>query len=1046
LTSSDVTGALAYSPVSRAGDSMTGTLSLPANGLAVGSNQLVVSGGNVGIGVATPSDALMLSGNLVVPYRAWNTGPLVSLPVYVGGTSDFTVAFWDGKRGAFFAGEVQSGSFTPNNLGYASASFGKDSRALGYASVSSGQGGTASGDRSFVAGGWGNKAIGLDSFVAGDSNEASGEDSIVAGGWGNRASAWGSFAAGESNTASGSRSFVAGGWVNTASGSGSFVAGVGNLSTGFSQFTIGQFNQTRGDENAASWVQTDPLFVIGNGLSGAARSNAMMVLKNGNVGLGTNSPTARLEVVGTISATSFSGNFSGNATTATSATTATNLAGGAGGALPYQTGVGTTTMLPIGAQSGMVLTSTGSIPQWSASLGVSSGGTGITSYTPGDLLYASGASTLSKLAIGTTSGQALIVSSGSLAWGSPESFSGSLSGDVTGTQSATSITAATVTGKLLTGFSSGAGVVSASDSILAALGKLDGNVGARVLKSGDSMTGSLLLSSTSPTLNLQAVTKQYVDEAIAGFSTGVSSFNTRTGAVSLSSSDVTSALTYTPVKKTGDTLTGSLDLDAAGSSTAAPRTLGIGTANWVAGRAARLTFGDPGTSIQTGVGYRLQIGAYYGVTINGTRLVTTAMAYGGATGTTTDASLNVITGQTNAPGLAVTPIAGQTANLQEWRNSSNAVQSSVSKDGYLGLGTSSASYRLDINQGSASFGQRIIGSGADSPVIRYENTSANASTYHVGSTNNLSGAGAGFSIYDVTGSSPRFLIQHSSGNIGIGTTAPGAKLQVNGNMILGSQSGGNDDNADYSLKSNGQLTIGANQSGSSQNGFVNLILAAGTTGSHTDSTLVLATLGAERMRVSGTGLVGIGNGNPAYLLDVGGDINTSSCFRIGATTVSGVCTSDERLKENIQDYHGGLKELLGIRLRTYQFNGLGEMPKTGETAVGVIAQEVEKTNPDLVKTRLVKMHPTDSDQSEIKVVDYSKFTFMLINAVKEIYTKITESQISQEHQLASKADQAELDRLREENRELKARMEQAEKDASAIKARLERLEKHPTKF
>ncbi|MBX2994046.1 MAG: hypothetical protein KF681_04475, partial [Bdellovibrionaceae bacterium] len=44
--------------VLKAGDTMTGTLNLPNNGIAVGTNQLVVSGGNVGIGTSSPIDLL----------------------------------------------------------------------------------------------------------------------------------------------------------------------------------------------------------------------------------------------------------------------------------------------------------------------------------------------------------------------------------------------------------------------------------------------------------------------------------------------------------------------------------------------------------------------------------------------------------------------------------------------------------------------------------------------------------------------------------------------------------------------------------------------------------------------------------------------------------------------------------------------------------------------------------------------------------------------------------------------------------------------------
>lgn len=72
--------------------------------------------------------------------------------------------------------------------------------------------------------------------------------------------------------------------------------------------------------------------------------------------------------------------------------------------------------------------------------------------------------------------------------GSAGSFTGNLSGDVTGTQSATAISASTVTGKLITGFVSGAGTVSSSDTILSAIDKLDGNVAGKQT-SGNYITG-----------------------------------------------------------------------------------------------------------------------------------------------------------------------------------------------------------------------------------------------------------------------------------------------------------------------------------------------------------------------------------------------------------------------------------------------------------------------------------------------------------------------------------------------------------------------------
>jgi hypothetical protein len=75
--------------------------------------------------------------------------------------------------------------------------------------------------------------------------------------------------------------------------------------------------------------------------------------------------------------------------------------------------------------------------------------------------------------------------------GSAASFSGSLAGDVTGTQGATTIAAATVTGKSLTGYVSGAGTLSAADTILSAINKLNGNVALKANSASPTFTGTV---------------------------------------------------------------------------------------------------------------------------------------------------------------------------------------------------------------------------------------------------------------------------------------------------------------------------------------------------------------------------------------------------------------------------------------------------------------------------------------------------------------------------------------------------------------------------
>ncbi len=51
----------ASTKVTKAGDTMTGVLNLPANGLVAGLNQLVLSGGNVGIGTTAPSSTFQVT-------------------------------------------------------------------------------------------------------------------------------------------------------------------------------------------------------------------------------------------------------------------------------------------------------------------------------------------------------------------------------------------------------------------------------------------------------------------------------------------------------------------------------------------------------------------------------------------------------------------------------------------------------------------------------------------------------------------------------------------------------------------------------------------------------------------------------------------------------------------------------------------------------------------------------------------------------------------------------------------------------------------------
>jgi hypothetical protein len=110
-----------------------------------------------------------------------------------------------------------------------------------------------------------------------------------------------SFATGANNIASGNLS-VAMGLFSQALGHGSFALGDNLISKATDCFTIGTFNNDDDQPDPSNSVSSDRLFQIGNGIGLAqnGRSNALTLLKNGNLGLGEHavSPEYILDVDG----------------------------------------------------------------------------------------------------------------------------------------------------------------------------------------------------------------------------------------------------------------------------------------------------------------------------------------------------------------------------------------------------------------------------------------------------------------------------------------------------------------------------------------------------------------------------------------------------------------------------------------------------------------------------------------------------------------------------------------------------------------------------
>lgn len=168
-----------------------------------------------------------------------------------------------------------------------------------------------------VALGYKNKSYGMRSAILGGySNTINSSSSVIAGGHGHiidapyasilggienkvhSGAAWGVIGGGYGNEVYGSTSTIVNGTYNVATGKLSTVMGTGNNAYSWCETVIGQFNDYNSSSNPDEWIETDHLFVIGNGDDEGARSNAMVVLKNGNVGIGADPGAYKLNVTG----------------------------------------------------------------------------------------------------------------------------------------------------------------------------------------------------------------------------------------------------------------------------------------------------------------------------------------------------------------------------------------------------------------------------------------------------------------------------------------------------------------------------------------------------------------------------------------------------------------------------------------------------------------------------------------------------------------------------------------------------------------------------
>ncbi|MFB6278699.1 MAG: tail fiber domain-containing protein, partial [Salinibacter sp.] len=126
---------------------------------------------------------------------------------------------------------------------------------------------------------WAAASIGAYSFATGVNTRASGRGAVALG-QGTAATGPQSVAGGYQTTAAGLRSMAVGD-NTTARGTFSTALGLNTTASASASVVLGRWNVVRGTPEA--WRGTDPLLVAGNGRGPSARSNALMLRKNGDL-------------------------------------------------------------------------------------------------------------------------------------------------------------------------------------------------------------------------------------------------------------------------------------------------------------------------------------------------------------------------------------------------------------------------------------------------------------------------------------------------------------------------------------------------------------------------------------------------------------------------------------------------------------------------------------------------------------------------------------------------------------------------------------------
>ena len=322
----------------------------------------------------------------------------------------------------------------------------------------------------------------------------------------------------------------------------------------------------------------------------------------------------------------------------------------------------------------------------------------------------------------------------------------------------------------------------------------------------------------------------------------------------------------------------------------------------------------------------------------------------------------------------------------------------VNSDGNVGIGTAEPDAKLEVSGGNA----KIHGTESGSWLF-------------IDSPDATSGMQVGFnSVEDAnvwvveekplvfgTSNTGRMRID-AEGNVGIGTSSPGAKLEVastnssqltlrNTNTTNGTAGYGNlwADNNGLWLQGHGDTSgeaiilngnggnVGIGTTSPDEKltvdgdiklrGYGKLHFSNTSDKTYINSpasdTMAFYNTGEEVMRINAAGKVGIGTNDPDEMLEVSGSVKSNGT----------ILTSDSRFKQNIKPISAALEKVSALRGVHFDWkkDQFPEKNFADGTQLGLIAQEVESVFPEVVST----------DANGLKSVNYPALIAPLVQSI-----------------------------------------------------------------